>query len=315
MACLFLCLSPSWAQGAESEPDLSELLGSLSQAPVEFKARASKGYSIRVEGAGRRVTLSASGPAGTATYVVKGSVSRKGITANFGKRGRVDVRFRPSRRKKIETAPNRCKGKPHVTRWGVFVGTIRFAGERGYTRLRAGRASGRTNATPRWKCKRRRGGSQKPEGAPGPPVSPDGEADSSEEAIVLEIANRRTGMEAGAALFEAGGQKLAFSAATAEERRGRMRISRYNFDFSSTDAFSFDDSLSTATLGPSGPFSGVATFRRNADGSMTGTGSLSVVLPGMRRASLVGPGNRVRLYRLSEDGIARPGQKTAAGDA
>lgn len=314
MACLFLCVPPSWAHAAESEPDLSGLLGSLDQAPVEFKVRASNGYSIRVEGAGRRVTLSASGPAGTATYVVKGRVSRKGITANFGKRGKVDVRFRASRRKKIETAPNRCKGRPHVTRWGVFVGTIRFAGERGYTRLRAGRAPGRTNATPRWKCKRRRGGSQKPESVAKPPGSPDIEADSSEEAIVLEIVNRRAGIEAGAAFFEAGGQKLAFLAATMEERRGRMQISRYSFDFSSTDAFSFDDSLSTATLGPSGPFSGAATFRRKADGSMAGAGSLSVVLPGLRRASLVGPGNRVRLYRLSEDGIARPGQKTAAGD-
>lgn len=301
---LLICLSPSWAQAAESEPDLTDLFGSLSRAPMEFKARASNGYSIKVEGAGRRVTLSTSGPAGTASYVVKGSVTRSGITANFGKRGRVDVRFRASRRKKIETPPNHCKGRPRVIRWGVFVGTIRFFGERGFTALRVGRAPGRTNGLPRWRCKRRPGadrqgtGGKHPEGG-----SKTGSPD--DEAIVFEVSNRRSGLEAAVALFQVGEERLSFLTAMLQERRGRMRISRSAFEFTLRDAISVD-SLGMVTVRPPEPFFGTATLRRNPDGRMAGSGSLAIALPGSKRISLIRPSNKVRLYRLDSDGIAKP---------
>jgi hypothetical protein len=288
------------AQAASTEA--SEIFGFGAQSPAQFSARASNGYSIQVEGSGRRVTLSAAGPAGTATYRVPGRVSTGGIAANFGKRGRVDVRFKPSRRKKVETPPNRCRGKARVTRWGVFVGTIRFAGERGYTRLRRSRAPGRTRTISRWRCKpRKNSGADKP---PGVFEQDDGGSDL----IVLEVSNRQNGLEVGAISAPVqGGEAVSLVAAGLDERRKRMRISRFALEFVEEEAFVVDDALTTATLAPPPPFAGVGTFQRGADASRIWSGSLSVMLPGTPRISLVGPSYRTRLFRLGNDGIAKPG--------
>jgi hypothetical protein len=279
-------------------PSVEEILAIGSGSTAEFSVKAANGYSIQVEGSGDEVTLSANGSEGSAIYKVPGRVSTSGIAANFGKLGVIDVEFKPSRRMKVETPPNRCEGKPHVTRWGVFVGTVRFAGERGYTRVRVSRAPGRTHVSPRWKCKRPRGGSGKAPSIPG---------EGSEDAFVLEISNRRTGLEAGAFAFHPPGEEgLTLFVAGIEERRKRMRVSRFAFEPGKDEDFSIDESLATATISPPKPFSGSATYQRNSDGSVSWTGSLSVMLPGMARVSLVGPDYRLRLYRLSEHGLANP---------
>jgi hypothetical protein len=281
--------------------DVSEIFFG-GRSPAEFRAKGGKGYSIEVEGSDGRVTLSASGPAGTAVYIVPGRISPAGIVANFGKRGRIDVEFEPSRRMRVETPPNRCEGEPRVTRWGSFVGTIRFAGERGYTRLRLRRVRGRTHVTPNWKCRGRGGGSD--ESGPGTDIP----GESSEDALVLEIANRRSGVEAGGFTFRPPGEDgLTLFIAGVEERRKRMQIARFAFVRGKEASFTFDDSLTTATIAPPPPFSGAATFRRNSGGPPSLTGSLSVLLPGTARIPLVGTGYRSRLYRLSEDGLAIPG--------
>jgi hypothetical protein len=294
--------SPRATTSVTSEEVVAAFLGGGS--PTGFKVRASNGYLIQVGGSNRRVTLTASGPAGTATYSVPGRISSKRILANFGRRGRIAVTFKPSRRMRLETAPNRCKGKPRVTRWGVFVGTIRFRGERGYTHVRAARAPGRTQVTPRWKCKRRPGGPSRPK----LPKLPAGSGGPSEGAVVLEISNRRTGVEAGVVDFAPKRERgFTLVIAGAEERRKRMHVSRFAVEFAQKKILSVDDALTTATVAPSPPFLGTATFQRNPGGPLTGSGSLAVALPGMARVSLIGPGNRVRLYRLDEDGIANAG--------
>ena len=86
-----------------------------------------------------------------------------------------------------------------------------------------------------------------------------------------------------------------------------MRISRFVFLPARVEAFVFDESLTSATLAPPRPFSGKATFQRRAGAPPSWTGTLSVVLPGTRRISLVGRRYHPRLYRLSKDGIAKPG--------
>lgn len=302
LVVLLLACLPSPAPAAT--PDVSGLFGFGGTSPTEFSARASNGYTIDVEGSGRQVTLSASGPAGTAVYIVTGRVSSRGIVADFGKQGRVDVEFRPSRRVRVEMPPRRCKGEPRVTRWGVFAGTIRFAGERGYTRLRLRRARGRTHRTPSWKCKRPRGDSDQP----GSGEEPEIPGEESEDSLVLEIANRATGVEAGAFTFRPPGEDgLTVFVAGVEERRGRMQIARFAFVPAKEASFSFDESLSMATIAPPAPFSGTATFQRAPGGPGSLTGSLSVLLPGTARIPLVGAAYRTRLYRLSEDGIAVPG--------
>ena len=269
---------------------------SAGAASAEFTARASNGYRIEVSDSRRRVRLLARGPAGTATYTVPGRVTQRGIQANFGKRGIVDVSFRPSGRAIIETPPRRCEGKPRVARWGSFVGTIRFKGERGYTRLHVRRAGGRTRSAPRWRCKR-----------PGRARASGSEAERAIP-VVLELSDRRRGLEVGILSFgEPGKDSLTFYAASMQERRGRMRIARSYFEITTSGTpFAYDESLSEATIAPPPPFAGKGLFERRK-GRDSWTGSLSVVLPGTPRISLVGKRFRPRLYRLDEDGIAKPG--------
>jgi len=75
-----------------------------SAAVVELRAPASNGYWIQVKGKGSsgKVTLSAEGPSGIAVYEVPGRVTPRGISANFGRLGMVDVTFRRGGRMTID---------------------------------------------------------------------------------------------------------------------------------------------------------------------------------------------------------------------
>jgi hypothetical protein len=279
-------------------PDIGQILGLIRGAPAEFRVRGSNGYTIRVEGSGNAVTLSASGPDGTAVYTVRGRASTGSIVANFGSRGKVDVEFKPSRRTKVEPPPKQCRGKPRVTRWGRFVGKVRFHGERGYTSFESGSVPGRTNVSPSWRCKRF------PDDVGREPSLP---GETSEDSVVLELANGRTGLEAAAFAFRPAGEKgLTFFVAGINERSKRMQIARYALTIAREQAFSFDSALSSATIAPPRPFSGSATYQGGAGAAPTWIGDLAVSLPGTASLSLVGPDYRPRLYRLSEDGIAIP---------
>jgi hypothetical protein len=126
--------------------------------------------------------------------------------------------------------------------------------------------------------------------------------------VVLELVNRRTGLEAAAFTFRPPGEKgLTFFVAGINERSKRMQIARYALTIAREQAFSFDNALDSATIAPPRPFSGSATYQGSTGAPPTWIGDLAVSLPGTERLSLVGPDYRPRLYRLSEDGIAKPG--------
>ena len=266
--------------------------------------RGSNGYRIQVDGQAHEVELSAEGPAGTAAYTVPGWVTRRGVHANFGRRGKVNVAFRPSGRARIETPPRHCEGKPRVTRWGAFVGTIRFKGERGYTRLRRQRAGGRVRTFSHWRCPER--GKRANAGAAKDPLP-----------VVWEVSEGRTGLAAGAVMFSPdGGEGPFLYYAALRERRKRMRIERSFFEIGGVEGltakgdakgFSYDESLTNATISFPFPFAGRAEFERAPNGKVAWTGSLSVMLPGTARILLIGPRSRARLYRLTKGGIAKPG--------
>jgi len=279
--------------------DVAEILGLSGGAPAEFSVKGSKGYRIRVEGSGNAVTLSASGPDGTAIYTALGRVSTSGIAARFGSRGEVDVEFRRSRREKIESPPKQCKGKPRVTRWGRFVGRVRFVGERGYTSFDSRSVPGLTNVSPNWRCKRF---------PDDPDEQPNVPGETSEDSVALELVNGRTGLEAGAFAFRPPGERgLTFFVAGINEPGKRMQIARYALAIAREPAFSFDSALTSATIAPPRPFSGSATYQGIPGAPPAWSGDLAVTLPGTAGLSLVGPDYRPRLFRLSEDGIAKPG--------
>jgi len=266
---------------------------------ANLKLQATDGFSAWAEVKGRRAGLHAvrsagsrSTPAGVAVgYFARGSIARYRVRARFGGRGRINVKFRPH---KVVTRkpPPHCKGAPKVTRTGVFVGTIRFHGERGYTEIDASRAPGKLRTTPRWKCESR----------PPPPNQEEVEirplaktaASTENGPIVLTAKRKRTMFEAAADRYPREEGLTRFLAGRSE-RRPHVRIERGAYAFGEDRTFVFTRGLTEATVRPPWPFTGSASFLRGAAGRGW-TGSLRVKLPGAGTVPLTGSGHAARLY-------------------
>lgn len=282
----------------------------LPATSAEFTTRGTHGYRVSIHGSGQGVALSASGPAGTATYRVPGRVTAHRLAANFGRRGRVNVTFKPTGPSLVRTPARRCKGRPKETRAGIFSGVIRFSGERGFTRVSTRRARGAMMINPRWRC-RKTGAEEstlRSSTLPEPGVR-------TSEAVVLELtdARRRLAVEAVAAPLDiefgppitprlagvdAGLENpllISFKAAM-HERRGRMTIERDLDEAGDELDFAYDESLREASLSPPFPFAGTGHFGRTGAGG-SWTGSLSLALPGTARIPLTEPRFQARLYR------------------
>jgi hypothetical protein len=265
---------------------------------VEFSVAAGNGYRIAVSGevgtnrnAPDDVTLSASRGDVSVNYLGHGKLTSSQMTASFGRFGRFSVRFRPSGKVRRVTVPKACvKDRPPVVmaRLGTYVGTIRFEGEGGYTKVLAHRADGGIGdplaIKPKLECER---GSV---------------AAQIREAQTIRLsANAKTpeggidfGAWAGPALpINSGpstvpGDPYTFLA-VAIQRAGGVSIVRSVAATAPAADFVFDSTLDAATVAPPVPFSGSATFQRNADGTIGWTGSLAVSFPGMPDVPLVGP--------------------------
>lgn len=244
---------------------------------AELSIAGSNGYRISVEGRGRTVSLSAlrvraESSVGT-VYAVDGKVSQSGLKARFGKFGRVAVKFKPSGRVKRERPPRGCTGKAAIARLGEFVGTIRFVGERLYTRVDSRRARGSVTTSPAWHCKKE--------------PAQDGTAPAGGHLPELNA-------WAGSLSFNAsrfrifGGLEGNLFLASVTDRLGGIRIGRLASAVGDPESFVADEALTTATVSPPAPFHGTATFQRNPDGTTSLLGSLSASFPGVDDVALAG---------------------------
>jgi hypothetical protein len=215
--------------------------------------------------------------------------TRDRLSARFGRFGRISVRF-------VQTGPTRrtpnsnlCKGGASVSRKGVFVGTMRFRGEDGYTQVSSSRARGTIESSPKLRCKGI--GLGKPE--------------TVEEVALSAV--RCDGLQFGATLngfprssppvFPDERAEVGFSASTTE-LQGKLKILRLANIDGPESTFRFAEDLSTATVAPPPPFHGTATFLRGAEGEGAWTGSLGVSFPG-RDVALVGTGFKPTLRRFT----------------
>ncbi|MEX2448479.1 MAG: hypothetical protein WD404_07025, partial [Solirubrobacterales bacterium] len=161
-----------------------------SQPVAELELKGSGGYSLTVIGDRRTVALLAlKGLGGIASYETRGRVTPDGIRARFGGLGRVAVEFKPSGRIKRKRPPRGCRGAVRKTFPGVFVGTIRFRGEQGYTRGGAQRARGSMELRSAWRCK-------------GPQGNEDEAADLGEDTTSLQATATRERLAFFAAAFK-----------------------------------------------------------------------------------------------------------------
>jgi hypothetical protein len=264
---------------------------------AEFTLQGSNDYRITVSadpGGGRdSIELTATGGSGEVDYIASGRVTANRIEARLGKLGRISVRFVPSGRQRRVKVPKKClpERPPVVTsRLGSFVGTIRFRGEDGYTRVSTRSAKGGVgdplaNTPKKLSCQFHESSEERKRELES--VSLD--ASSSVTGVSFNASRlfgnlSQDGLSGGPA---APGDDYLFLAASVE-RTGRMSIIRSAGALGGSEDFSFDDALTSATVRPPSPFTGTGNFVRNPDGSTGWTGDLAVPLPGLGAVDLTG---------------------------
>jgi hypothetical protein len=260
--------------------------------------RGSHGYRITVLGLGKYVSILASKGNASASYSVRGKVTEERLEARFGNRGRVSMRLQPTEPLEEEENEGECKGKAPTTQNGIFHGTIRFRGERGFTRVRAAHAKGVVYRNYRQVCKRSRR-DEPPWPKPSEiPASSLGVASSRGRwapwfsAFKEEPAKPRPN-------FSSSLEEANYIAADAE-RRGRMTIYRSAGVTAPAETFTVTPLGAgpvSATVAPPAPFSGTATYERDPGGTGAWSGDLRVELPGLGEVPLTGSSYRAEFCR------------------
>lgn len=249
------------------------------EAQAKFSRKAGSGYSILFELDRGKASLTVQGDEGRVSYSGRGSLKDGRIKFGLGRLGRIDIRFKPEGPIDRVRPPKSCKGRPQVVRNGIFFGSIKFRGENDYTHLSAHRAHG-TMAPPRsWKCPN--SPRKRPESIADPPAALGAFTPHNQVAFI--------------ALGASDLSPLRFFVVSTSEREGAVRIRRSVLTEGKPASFSASKDLSAATISPPEPFTGTASFKRNADGSTEWFGTLGVALPGVESVALVGPEFNVKL--------------------
>jgi hypothetical protein len=265
-----------------------------------FDLKAQHGYEVTVIGEGGIVAVEVTKPAprgkenflerlfgapqAVTAYVARGTVTPRRIAASFGKFGKVDVRFRPSGRVAKSPARKRCRGADHFTsELGVFVGGLRFSGEKNYVAFRSHRAKGRVRSPLRLRCASSRFRFRPASGRRARPVR----QHPNFTPTFLSASNRH-GVSATELITLGVGKTTLFLAIT-EEGLGSMARIRYALvTENSKKAIAMNDALTSASIEPPLPFHGEGIYRAAPDGTTSWSGPLSVSLPGAPRLPLTG---------------------------
>lgn len=274
---------------------------------ASFSLRGSNGFVVDVTSQGDEVTVIASerrppvatfGPSGRPRSAGGGNgastiytapakaVGPEAVEAALGELGRIAVRFRPSGRRVVSTAGEAC-GRPVrvVRRLGVFVGTISFEGEGGYTTVAATSARGSVGTPLPPGC--RTPGSTSGAAVASSSVS----IGSAEGGAVLRAVDPGTGSKFRAAPGSGG---VIFRALVEERNADGVTVVRRAQAGAPASAFHFNRSLTRATVTPPAPFSGTARFAARA--GVRWSGSLRVTFPGLS-VPLTGAGFRAGMGR------------------
>ncbi len=276
----------------------------------EFTLPGSNGYRITVsaepsDSGPADIQLSAEGRNATVVYGARGTATRTSMKASFGRLGRVSLRFRPSGKVRRVKVPKKClKERPPVVtaRLGTYVGTIRFRGERGYTKVSAHHVNGGigdplANTNKKLRCEKPVTNAQTMRELKEVALSASAQrAGIAFQASRLPVQFSRVNSPAGASIPK---QDHYLFWVFAGERAERMSIFRSVAAGGPASDFVFDDALASATVSPPLPFVGSGSFLRSADGSTSWTGSLRVPVPGLGTVRLTEPGFQAELATLA----------------
>ncbi len=267
-----------------------------------FFANASNGYLVFVDGERPdRVEVRVVRGLETAIYELRGRVTENRIEANLGALGRISVGFRPRVAEGGERFDNgRCKGRKSLNEKGRFVGTVEFHGELDFADASATRVEGNRIRDFRIVCERRGRASASAGALPGSLLS--------RVVAVARVPGVTTRFGAGTAVPDIKpGPTWGFSASRVETF-GRIKVTREVQSASYTGVTESAPGVVpvTATLEPSGPFVGSASFSQSPGLPAAWSGSLGVQLPGAGIVPLTGPAFAAALCRGPGEPEQRP---------
>jgi hypothetical protein len=284
---------------------------------LSMSAEATRGHHVSVETLGHhRVILTVQKGSQVASYMVRGKVSRHRIKADFGRFGRLSLRFRGSPRPfpvlprgntGRPAKPRRCRGRDPEREVGRFRGTIEFDGQRRFTRLAVGGSRGELRRSYRQVCRilpRRRASAV---------ASSSVAAGGSTFTLALLSARARVGrtlvrfsamnLEPPPGIRLPGDSLFSIALASIKERVGRVRVIRSTFLVADPGQVRISRRgvrPAKAKVALDLPFSGTALFRGASGTSPASwTGALGVRLLGTGRLPLTGPRFRATLCRVS----------------
>jgi hypothetical protein len=211
-----------------------------------------------------------------AWYEGHGEVTGDRVEVKFGKLGEISVGFRRMKGAAAHRPSSGCEAGDGRAHEGVFTGTIRFRGERGYVDAETTRATGTVKVSGGSECARR---------------------ESDEEKALLAVRRPHHQLSFAALARRAPrDNSTSFLAFFGEHREG-MRIVRYSYAAArSSSRFLFDFEKGTASVKPPWPFSGHASFRRGGPGGRNSwSGSLRVRMLGIDPVRLAGRDFRAAL--------------------
>ena len=268
---------------------------------LEMNLEGSGGYSVSVSGRGHRhVEVVATKGRYFAFYRVRGSVSRDHIEADFGRFGRVSVRFDGSVRPEPDPFAGDCRGRRAIHETGLFRGTIEFNGERGFTRVAARSARGNLDRTFRQVCRLHDRSGAVGLGLPRPGSEPRGGERSATGGLAITILSAGSRSAGRSIYFDAfrldrergpGRRAPWLTTAGLSERVGRIALSKVVV----TEADPAEIRVSaqgvhpaSAEVAPGKPFAGTAFFREAPAPAPEWIGDLSLRLPGAGPTALAG---------------------------
>jgi hypothetical protein len=276
-------------------PATATALDSDLKGSAIFRLQASNGYSILVLAASERadgrgdLALIVHRGGDSAVYSAPATVTPTKLDADLGALGRISLDVVPSGREK--TLRSRCGGEPVTYEPDFYRGSFEFHGEEGFSEARAERLPEYARFWLEFGCGGDSFGEATGAGRPGARLLV--RRGKRHHRLRLQVNQNRPGART---VFEA----------EVTEKRGPIEIARTSSGRLASDAFRYDPLLRTATLAPPPPFSGHATFHRNAPPANRWSGNLTVDFPGRSNVPLTGPGLHADVVPARRQSLHRP---------
>lgn len=289
-----------------------------------MSSTGTRGYAVTVDTLGHhRVTLTVARHGELASYTTRGKVSRHQVKADFGRFGKVSLRFHgkrhpfpapPHKRAKPRAKRFRtvCRGRRPQRQVGRFHGTIEFDGQHGYTRLAVGKLHGEVRRSYRQVChkvrvRKPRHHNHRPAIASSTSVDPFGFN------LTLLSARSRVGhsltrftvisLEPPRGIPLPPKDRFSVITASLQERVGRVRVYRSAMQLAAPARVRISRrgiKPATARLALDSPFSGRAHYKGATKSTPTSwTGTLGVRFLGSNLVPLAGPHFHAVLCRVS----------------